>query len=509
MNSPTSIYDLPPEMICELYKHLPARDLVACSMVSKRWHSIYTGFRLYKLVVIDDLDNYPIKWRYSDQRKSDDQKVCDPSTFPRLAGKPLLSSLQHLALFVEDYEYKFDLNELNTFGQLLSLKVDMRCLGRAPVRLCLPKLKLLAFRQINYSCPLSVHCPQLSVLVYRNEPEYVDLLRVDRPGTIKKLDTDMFDTKLTPFKSVECLITQEFKVISKATLLSLAELNELHYNASIRTASEDSRRSFDQITQKLRKFIEDARVLRGSGFLFRFAGFQLTSTMLDDIDFGVRASAARLGSWCNSSLQWNSNEYLYLKNYQLIDPDATLEFINQFNYNFLGNRIKDIPIDFFRRFTGIEWVGAHGEVQNENHFLWFLKSLRSLRELYLYRSQLAQEFYDQLPASAHLLKKLSLNEQKPLNFVFITKLLRLSYLSINLKLSFESLASLLRWVGGLAEGSFSFEWNEKWLFIRKAKGSMVRKVSEYHFDRVVFETENPEEIIDFFEGLHSGSSGTV
>lgn len=42
----------------------------------------------------------------------------------------------------------------------------------------------------------------------------------------------MFGPKLTPFKSVECLVIREFEMIKKATLLSLPRLGELRYNAS-------------------------------------------------------------------------------------------------------------------------------------------------------------------------------------------------------------------------------------------------------------------------------------
>ena len=94
MSSPTSIDDLPSEMICELFKHLCPKDLVTCSMVNKRWHN-YAGFKVHRLVVA----NYRVddKWYHSD-RKIEDQELCSSERFSRLANKPLLSNLKHLAL---------------------------------------------------------------------------------------------------------------------------------------------------------------------------------------------------------------------------------------------------------------------------------------------------------------------------------------------------------------------------------------------------------------------------
>lgn len=43
---PTTIEDLPPEMIRELFKRLNPKDLLACSMVHKRLSSLYSGFKV-------------------------------------------------------------------------------------------------------------------------------------------------------------------------------------------------------------------------------------------------------------------------------------------------------------------------------------------------------------------------------------------------------------------------------------------------------------------------------
>lgn len=70
--------------------------------------------------------------------------------------------------------------------------------------------------------------------------------------------------------------------------------------------------------------------MRGSDFQFRFAGFQLTKTLLDEIDFGVVESFGR-------------DEEAVSNVYQLIEPDA-LQFIYQVNYNHrMSNVVGEFP----------------------------------------------------------------------------------------------------------------------------------------------------------------------
>ena len=130
MNSPTnatpttSIEDLPPEMIDELFRHLHPRDLVTCSMVNKRWHSIYTDFRsVESLIELDSLGFIAHRWYHSGQR-IEEKELCDSKLFLRLFDRPLLSNLKRLAICHLGY-LKFDLNNLNLnlFRELIHLQI--------------------------------------------------------------------------------------------------------------------------------------------------------------------------------------------------------------------------------------------------------------------------------------------------------------------------------------------------------------------------------------------------
>ena len=416
--------------------------------------------------------------------------------FGRLAEKPLLSNLKQLTLSANRYE--FDLNKLNRFRQLVHLEIMIYLTGT--IRLDLPRLKVLAIRdRWTGDCTLSIDCPLLSTLVYFDT---ADRLEVKQPETIRKLDTDMIGEKLVPFKNVECLVTREFEEINKATLQSLPKLRELRHTVCIQSVfwreGHNGAGVVDRMKRTLSEFLGEAKKLRGSDFRFSFSGFQLTNVNVDQIDFGVRVDA-RTGKECVS------DEYVYMKNYQLIEPGA-LDFVRLVDYTRLLSHVTgEFPRCFFEKFTGIEEVRVTARVQDVDQFLRFLKSLRFLRRLDLANTKFSQEFYDQLPASVPSLSRLELRfghceNELQLNFDFISKLSCLSDLEIQPALSLESLPSLARSLGKLEVGGFCVQLREERFEVRKGSRPPEWSIKA---DKLFFETSDLNEIVNFFEGLQS------
>ena len=509
MSSPTKpatsstacIEDLPWEMINELFEHLAPRDLAACSMVNKRWHSIYAGFKVQHLVATDCCVHYdPSRW-YNSNRQIQANDRWHPAIFRRLADKPLFSNLKRLALC--GYEPGFDLNEFNRFSQLVHLEINILHLGKKKVHLNLPRLRVLAFHTANDHCPLTIDCPKLSTLryyLYRSEEQPNSLMDVKQPETIQKLETNLFGPNLAPFKSVECLVTEEFRAISEATLLSLPSLRELRYIHDIERLNlrefNDAPGSIDRMKRMLSKFLDEAKRLRGSDFQFICSGFRLSKVNVDQIDFGVQVDErTRDESLCR--------EYVYLKNYHLIEPGA-LHFVDRIDYIRLSSVAAELPPCFSQKFVGIKCVVATSEVQDADHFLWFLKSLKSLNCLELEGTGLNQTFYDQLPASAQSLLSFELrgdwkNDFK-MNFDFIGVISRLSSLMISQSsVSFESLTSLVKSLGSVNLVKCSFEVRFKRECFKVYKGITEWKICKAY--QLLLATENPEKIVNFFEGL--------
>ena len=437
---PTTIEDLPSEMISELFEYLQLKDLATCALVNKRWYSIYAGFKVKRLVAADEDGLYDINSWSHPSRRVEDQERCRVEVYRRLIDHPLLSSLKYLALC--GYSPQFELNRLGRFEQLVHLEINTEeCYGEfEKVNLHLAKLEVLVFHQFNENLSMSIDCPRLSVLVYDEEimeepesGELMTMLNLKYPEAIRKLETNNHYTKwLARFKNVECLLTQEFNAIDRATLLTLPRLRELRFIASIAYLFPDDENSssptFEEIKAKLREFVAAAKALRGSNFKFTFSHFQLTDTNVDEFDFRLEAEDRG-----RTNL---TSEYIYMKNYRLIDPDARIPLYSVDYNRLMAGLTGEFPECFFKRFPRIRQVNAVGAVQSPVHFLWFLKSLSSLECLNLDGTQLTQEFYDQLPRHAQSLVDLQLTEQRkePLSYTFIEQFPRLSNLQINVTL---------------------------------------------------------------------------
>src|SRR5699024_10547467 len=116
------------------------------------------------------------------------------------------------------------------------------------------------------------------------------------------------------------------------------------------------------------------------------------------------------------------DEYLYMMNYHMIDPNPDLFHVEQLSYNLLSGLIKEIPACFSQKFAYVQRVDVSGAVHDPVHLQSFLKALRrSLQKLRIDLPNLSQEFYDQLPVLVDSLTKLGLreNKEKQFNFDFI------------------------------------------------------------------------------------------
>ena len=509
MSPPTKptacIDDLPPEMISELFEYLSPMDLAACSMVNKRWHSIHAAFKLHRLAVIDyDPPDYDlIKWYPYNHinRPIREAERCRLWLLHGLVEKPLLSNLKHLALCSS---FAFDLNELNRFQHLVHLEIDLRS-SSGEVHLNLARLNVLAFHHFNRTCQLSIDCPELSTLEYF-EDEDANRLEVKHPETIRNLETNLVDPEwLARYKGVECLFTCQFEAINVATLFSLPRLSELCYDRNIESVVSyefgSERGTLDRLKRTLSEFVDEAKKLRGSDFRFTFSGFQLTNVNVDQIDFDVQVNE-------ESEREYVSNEYVYMKNYHLIEPGA-LHFVHHVNYSDLLSHVTgEFPRCFSQKFTDVHSVYVEGVIEEPDQLHWFLKSLRFLRILKFVkdRPELSQKFYDQLPASAPSLNSLEfrgdLKNKLQLNFHFISEFPAISELVIYQPLSLQSFASLIRSSTKLVNPRFNVCPNKDCTFrIEKESGSTLWKITDPSTRRTLFEAENPNEIVNFLEEL--------
>ena len=470
MNQPTTtIEDLPPEMIGELFKNLPLKDLIACSLVNKRWHSIFNDFKVHDLAVQDMVLVGINKWTFPCSPFLD-HELCDLNLFNRFARRPQLSNLNRLALLCDG---PVSTNQLIQFSRLQHLEIHTP----GPT-LNHPNLEVLVIHKRN-SDPLTINSPKLRVLAYEEEQ---DLIRVVHPATIKKLDTDMLAPKLKQFLNVECLVTWDMNAINKATLQSLPSLKKLHFDLDIQDAfslfsTNQTGSSLARMKRKLNKVLESAQ--RRAGFEFQFAGFDATEIMANRIEFDVQR--------VQGQDETVFNESVYLRNFDRIQPNV-LTFVRNLNYNLMmRNAAEDqaghLPAGFFEKFAGLDLVDAGGVIQNEQHFRWFLESARPLVTLYLNGSQLGVDFFGDLAKLHPSLQELHMDAldqaARPVDLTFLKGLQELKTLQIRGVMSTEHVRMFIDLLDDLVSTQvyFEIECENKSVFAEKVRHTREWRLS--------------------------------
>src|SRR5688572_21412011 len=92
------IADLPAEIICEVLKNLPLKELIEKRLVCKQWRELITSSIKVKRLTVDSCTcmSCRSKWRNSSRPIDLLQEFCDQKLFVHLLHRPILSNLKYL-----------------------------------------------------------------------------------------------------------------------------------------------------------------------------------------------------------------------------------------------------------------------------------------------------------------------------------------------------------------------------------------------------------------------------
>lgn len=432
------INDLPSNLLIEIFKYLSLIDRVKLRPICKLWNELLPKVKTERLSV-DPFLYYKERW-YHSNRPCRESELCDPDLFVVQFKKSALMGLKYLKLnyrLTNDHNKlkDFDLSQLNAFTQLIQLDIDYY--QAADLQLNLSNLQIFALRW-HKNCRLYLNTPKLEALRY-NEPADSDLLSVERPESIRVLDTAMFGAKLARFPNLERLRYMHYdpRSIDSATLLALDQLKEVYYDFRI-THFEHG--SFDKMKKALQEFMRQKRALGRTVLKVYFVGLQLIADDLSDIEFGLETR--KKGSFMPI-------EKLYMRHYDRLQDE--MRFVWQVNYSRLFASVDVLPTDYFTRFFNLSRVSASCPL-NEAHFLDFLRKIYRLEWLKVYDCDLSQEFFNTLPEFKSLTRLVMIKTETRkdregyeinLNFAFVGQFHEMRVLTIHEDLSLLSLQSFL------------------------------------------------------------------
>ena len=400
---PTTLDDLPVEMVCEVLRRLSLADLAHLKMTAKRYLQIVSDFKVKQLNV--------------QFHKTNPIDHCHRDLFIRQIAQPTLSHLQQLT--IKDRPKHFGLNELNRFTRLVRLKIAYELPKSDKVRLDLPNLRQLELA-CNEQLEISVNSTKLEKLTYYGDG---NLLQVEYPETVISLDSDLPGDLLMSFRNVRHLRSSSNpRILSERTLLDFPDLKEVAYTGNYAAVYchfeyTDDWQGIEDLSPYLKRFIAKKKALGRTDLKVQFISFELVDHKPID-------------------------EYKFDYYFSIYDGDIVSSFVFDFKFHvhnfdqFIGtfpiHRVKyeelmslfggRLPDDFLSKFVGIERVEVANvsDVDKEN-LLWFLRSVPALKYLDLSLAQtLSESFFRRLAKSCsqnlHSMSLVSLGRLQNLDF---------------------------------------------------------------------------------------------
>ena len=359
---------LSPESLCEVFKNLNLEELIKCRLANKYWYSIINDLVKVKRLVVGR--NYSSKWYFTNELIKEEIECCHFSLFLTQYKRSFLANLNYL--FINPAYSNFDINIVNLFTQLVHFETIVGYKLNAINNLNLPNLQVFSFYTELGSGNLTINCPKLKVLYYKNchRKENLD---IKHPNSITHLETCVYDEKLKMLKNIEYLITDNYKAIDESTLSNILNLKEFHFNRNIDSLILDlnyNPNKFNYLKDRFRLFMNQKRSLRMNSLKVFFLGIQFFENE-DEINFD-----GLLQHFSSVDRSGQNLEKFFMNNYNRLKDNLT--FIHEVNYGNLMAAVNEIPNDFFKKFNSLNTVRSHGRIVNEEHFLSFLKSIKKL-----------------------------------------------------------------------------------------------------------------------------------
>ena len=83
---------LPPEILCEILKHLNLKELIQCKLVNKNWYSIVNDLIRVKRLVVGQY--YSNEWYFTNELIKEEIECCHPKLFLTQYKRSFSSSSQ-------------------------------------------------------------------------------------------------------------------------------------------------------------------------------------------------------------------------------------------------------------------------------------------------------------------------------------------------------------------------------------------------------------------------------
>lgn len=403
------IHKLPREIMLMIFRRfLNFSDLVRCMHVCKKWRKILTCLNISSIVFTGssivfngsykDFFHTQIGWFFK-TKKYNRNLYCDLMKFTAPESEPMGS-----VLFTDTLKrLKFEKIEDHTYimvfvfkliNKMISLEsVELSVVIQTPDNRINDELKRIV--DINLPNLKSLDIDNLTLeLITLNTPNLISFkarhinkgLLFTYPDSLRHLFVLSFDQKsIEIFKNLETIYIEKINFQSfDMPLDKFPNLKELALWIYPRSYSVDLSPfgldipKFTYIT-KLKKILQKERDLK-----FTYFGMEITKHLLNCFDFRTPFEQPKR----------DLAELLIRHQDYFSSLSSDLSWIKQIIYP-LSNVDAELPV-LHDKFNGIQCINVEKRVENQTHFLNFLKGFKNLKSLNICYSSLNDSFYEKI-----------------------------------------------------------------------------------------------------------------
>ena len=436
------------EILLAILVHLPTvRDLLRFKLVNKRLYSIVDKLKLESVLVSHGKLPLNQLWFHSYRPiASPVLKTIDYGTVQ--CSSSILSGLKQLQIISTDYSNFEKYNCVKLFNEISNLihLEHLELIGLMMEKSNLVELNSLSLQTLNLErlefTRITLNTPNLRFLRVDLFESYDGKLIFTYPQSVRQLVTNFYEKSITSLTSLEYLyICQKFLLkdiqdceepgkLSSLFLNKLPSLKELQFFLESRT--------FNYL-------VEQRRLLKRDTLLF-FCGVELID---NDLELLPKTDWSPYTTLSHTVIEFYAENYRRTAN--------ILPFARRLIYDDIGHCLHKLPAGLWSLFVNLCSIEVNSPVDDVKMFAEFLGCFKGLKTLHVEKSNLQQEFFNELPQLQPVLDRLEINIDEELDFDFVYKFKDLNFLYIDKSLEIDFVYSIFQKFGDLR---FFFYFND-------------------------------------------------
>lgn len=431
---------LPDNVLLNILVHLPTvQDLLRFKQVNKRLCSIVNELKLESVVVSHGRLPLNQRWFHSYQPiTSQVLKTLDYSAVQYDAS--LFGGLKRLQIISTDYANFTKYNCARLFAQIANLSQleHLELIGVMMEKSNLVELNSSTLHTLNIErvefTRITLNTPNLKFLRVELFESFDDKLIFSYPQSVQLLITNFYEKSILSLRNLEYLYVCQKLLLKKIQDCETpGRLDSLFFN-KLPALKE---LQFYLEGRTFLHLVEQRRLLKRDTLLL-FCGVDLID---NDLELLPKSDWSPYTTLSHKVIEFYAAHYRRTA--------SILPFAKRLIYDDLSHCLGKLPQGLMAKFVNLCSIEVNSPVDDVKMFADFLRCFTGLKTLHVEKSNLNQQFFNELPQLQPVLDRLEINTDEELDFDFVLQFKEINLVYIDKNLEIQFLYSVFKKFGDL------------------------------------------------------------